>query len=127
MARSSNVRSRPVIVDEIGLAWQAEADRAWAEIRATSSSTSEASARWLTEGTPLPRATWRPPEGVVVARQIFGRFLYDREANVLHDVLGADDSCALDMIAAATFIHFGYELAAAIPDDAIYHDCVRRA
>lgn len=59
-----------------------------------------------------------------VRRELLGRYLHDRDANVVHDCYAATETCAIDDIVNGTFIHFGGELAAALPDDTTACACM---
>ena len=73
---------------------------------------------------PLPVETWQPPRQARVSRPIMGRFLHDRDTDVVHDVTQATDDCQLDDIRNGTFVHFARELPDAVPDTAQPHSCM---
>jgi hypothetical protein len=57
----------------------------------------------------------------VTRPDVFGRFLVDRDRNVLHDVGAASPACAINEIANGTYIHFAHELEAHVGLDVV--DC----
>jgi hypothetical protein len=101
-------RGRAAIHDAVGEAWHAEARARW-----------DSAGGDITRYEPVPLPVWSAPAHVT--RELFGRFLLDRDAGVVHDVAAATEACRIDRIANATFVHFKSELAAAVPADA--RDC----
>ena len=101
-------RGRAAIGDPDGEAWHAEARARW--------DAAEGDIERY-DAPPLPSWSASPH----VTRELFGRFLLDRDASVLHDVTAATEGCRLDAIANGTFVHFASELAAAITADTL--DC----
>lgn len=108
-------RGRAAVGDPDGEAWHAEAK-----------------ARWNTAGGEISRYSapalpaWSGSPHIT--REIYGRFLHDRDTNVIHDVSRATEICGIDAIANGTFIHFASELAAAVPADARdCTDCIGKA
>jgi hypothetical protein len=97
--------------DPAGKAWHAESAARWAAAEGDI-------ARY--EAPALP--AWSAPAHV--HRELFGRYLLDRDANVVHDTAHALPACGVDGIANSTFIHFASELAAALPADAIDCTCM---
>lgn len=78
-------------------AWFAAAEAAWAE---------------ADQYEPPPLPAWPVPAHVT--REVFGRFLLDRDALVVHDAQAALVACDLDAIRNATWFHFWRE----VPDQA---------
>lgn len=89
--------TRPAIADEAGAAWQAAADAAWIEAGGDIA---------LYVAPPFP--AWERPEHVT--RDLYGRFLLDRERGILHDVASSTPECGIDAIGQGTFVHFAHEL-----------------
>jgi hypothetical protein len=90
--------------DPDGKAWHAEARGRW---------------RWAEELVPeapfevydaptLP--AWSAPAHV--RRELFGRYVVDRDSGFVHDVQHALEECGVDAIRNATFVHFESELPA---------------
>lgn len=115
-------------------AWRVAHDHNLAEIErfqadvAEARRTSRAGARVtvklpkLHEAPPLPDfGAHRPGHA---RRELLGRYLHDRDANVVHDCYRAVETCVIDEIRNGTFIHFGGELDGALPDDATACDCM---
>lgn len=71
----------------------------------------------LVEAPPLPDFGARRPAHV--KRELLGRYLFDRDTGTVHDCYAAVGACAIDEIANGTFVHFGGELDAALPADAV--------
>lgn len=92
-------RRRP---DPEGEAWQAEAGRRWEAAR-------HDPAEYVAPALPAFAGAAH------VSREVLGRYLHDRDRNVVHDVLHAFESCAVDVIRNATFVHFAHELEASLP------------
>jgi hypothetical protein len=80
---------------------------------------SEARGRWKRAKELAPEATfevydapalpaWSAPAHV--KRELFGRYLVDRDSGVVHDVQHALEDCGVDAIVNATFYHFESEL-----------------
>lgn len=106
--------------DPDGEAWQAEAARRWDQAVDDGDTTGDAAIALFT---PPPLPAWTSPAHVT--RDLLGRYLLDRHANVLHDTAHALESCELDAIANATFVHFASELADALPADVADCACMR--
>ena len=104
--------------DPEGEAWQANAAQRWrqAEHRARNAGGDFAPSEFF-DPPPLPVFVG----AAHVTRQLLGRYLHDRDTNVVHDVTHARESCAIDAIANGTFVHFAAEIAGAVPADAV--DC----
>ena len=107
--------------DPDGAAWQAEASGRWqrATNRGRRTGGDFAAAEFY-EAPPLP-AFAAPAH---VTRELLGRYLHDRDANVVHDTAHALEACGLDGIANATFVHFAHELDAALPADVVDCTCM---
>lgn len=103
--------------DPDGEAWQAEARGRWqrASNRARRVGRDSAPIEFF-EAPPLPAWT-APPH---VTRELLGRYLLDRDTNVVHDVAHALPACEVDAIRNGTFYHFETEL----PGDAIDCTCM---
>jgi hypothetical protein len=97
--------------DPAGVAWHAEAAARW-----------EASGGEIDRYDAPPLPAWSAPAHV--RRELFGRYLLDRDANVVHDTAHALPACGVDAIRNGTFVHFASELAAALPADAIDCTCM---
>ena len=99
--------------DPDGEAWQAEARGRWqrASNRARRAG-GDFTVMDFYADPPLP--TWAAPPHV--KRELLGRYLLDRDTNVVHDVAHALPACAVDAIANGTFIHFASELPADATD-----------
>jgi hypothetical protein len=54
----------------------------------------------------------------IIGRQVLGRFIHDRDHNVLHDCQAAQPACAIDDVTNGTFVHFVNELVVEVPGDA---------
>jgi hypothetical protein len=55
-----------------------------------------------------------------VKRELFGRYLEDRDTDTVHDCYMAMKECNVDAIVNATFYHFGPE----VPENLTLHECV---
>jgi hypothetical protein len=108
------------ILDPEGAAWQAEADRRWRAAERRAAKTGVAPTAFY-DPPPLPHWT-APPH---VQRPLFGRFLLDRDTNVLHDATRATEACDLDAVRNATFIHFAHEIDHAAPGAVRCEHCLR--
>lgn len=118
------------IKDEAGVEWQARSDAAWAAaLKAADGDATKASAMYSrrrrdatddpeTAGPALP--PFDDEKADSVSRRVFGRYVEDRDAGMVHDVQRAEAGCKIDRIANATFYHFGHE----VPDSLDRHDCV---
>jgi hypothetical protein len=95
--------------DPDGEAWFAEAGTRWTKaVAERPDSPFEAF-----EAPSLP--TWHAT--ATVTRELFGRYVVNRDTGIVHDVQNAADECGIDGITSATFFHFATEL----PDDVIDH------
>ena len=118
------------IKDEVGEAWQEPADKAWRAALdkhdgdATAAEAEYSRRRRDATDDPETAAPALPPfneeKHPSVQREVFGRYVEDRAAGVVHDVYNALASCRVDRITNGTFYHFGHE----VPDDLERHDCV---
>lgn len=54
---------------------------------------------------------------VHVTREIFGRFLQDRDTGIVHDCYNAQPDCRLDEIRNGTFFHFWSEVLEVVGED----------
>lgn len=95
--------------DPHGEAWHAEARGRW---RRAQEIAPEAPLEAY-DAPALP--AWSGPAHV--RRELFGRYVVDRDTSIVHDVPHALEECAVDAIRSATFYHFEAEL----PGDVI--DC----
>jgi hypothetical protein len=102
-------RGRAAIHDPEGEAWHAEARSRWEAAEGDIE-------RY--DAPPLPAFT----APLHVTRELLGRFLYDRDANVLHDVSRGTEACRIDRIRNGTFVHFLRELPDAMPKGVL--DCI---
>ena len=92
----------------------------------------KAQAEWARANNPRARKPYSPPElptssaPEVVTRALYGRFLRDRDAGVVHDVANATRDCDVDRIANGTFFHFWSEVLAdsSVADDRPCRDCL---
>jgi hypothetical protein len=95
------------VQDPDGEAWHAEASSRWA-----------AAARQAGSEGPEALEVYDPPafpdftaqKASTVGREVFGRFVQDRETGMVHDVTVATEACGVDGIANATFFHFWTEV-----------------
>ncbi len=94
--------------DPAGEAWHADAAGRW-----------EAAGGEIDRYSAPPLPAWSAPAHV--RRELFGRYLLDRDTGVVHDVAHALPSCGVDVIRNGTFIHFASELPAAVPGA---RDCI---
>ncbi len=100
--------------DPEGDAWLAEAARRWnAATNRARRAGGDFAANEFYEAPPLP--AWTAPAHVT--RQLLGRYLHDRDTNVVHDTAHALEGCAIDGIRNGTFVHFASELERALPPD----------
>lgn len=104
-------RGRAAIHDPAGEAWHAEAAGRWAAAEGDIE-------RY--HAPPLP--AWSAPAHVT--RELLGRFVHDRDANLLHDLSAATEGCAIDGIRNATFTHFASELGEGAPDERDCPHCI---
>ena len=87
----------------------------------------EARARWTAAGESIERFTapalpsWSAPAHVT--RELLGRYLHDRDRNVVHDTQHALEACQLDGIRNGTFVHFASELDT-LPADVADCECM---
>ncbi len=104
--------------DPEGDAWLAEAGRRWgaATNRARRAGGDFTPAEFFTAPA-FP--TWSAPAHVT--RELLGRYLHDRDTNIVHDTAHALEACGIDGIHNATFVHFRSELERALPADVV--DC----
>lgn len=98
--------------DPAGAEWRGQASAAWAQAVKDAADAGSAEPIEFYSAPPLP--AWSKPR--FVQRELFGRYLHDRDANVVHDVEHASKECRVDAIANATFIHFLHELEQHVPD-----------
>lgn len=98
--------------DPKGVEWQGKASAAWAAAVEKAEKADSAEAILFYEAPPLPG--WSKPK--FVQRELLGRYLHDRDANVVHDAENATPECRLDAVDNATFIHFLHELEHNVPD-----------
>lgn len=101
-------RGRAAIHDPAGEAWQAEARARWAKAEAANPDEP------ITAYTAPPLPKWSAPAHV--KRELYGRYLVDRDTGVVHDVQHALESCQLDGIRHGTFYHFEPELPVELVD-----------
>jgi len=101
-------RPRRLHADPDGEAWHASARGRWAEAVAVNP---EAPFEAY-DAPPLP--AWSA--AAHVRRELFGRYLVDRDTGVVHDVQHALEGCAVDAIRNATFFHFETELPGDVVD-----------
>ena len=104
--------------DRAGLEWQEAAERAWADALEAAGGDAEAA---LGKWAPPPFPEWDKPE--LVRREVLGAYLVDPTAGVVHRVAGARESCRLDSLNPAVFVHFWHEVLEHYPD-AKPHGCV---
>jgi hypothetical protein len=90
--------------DPAGQAWHAEARGRWKRAEELAPE-----APFEVYDAPALPAWSAPPH---VGRDLFGRYLLDRDSGVVHDVQHALESCAIDAIRNGTFYHFESELPA---------------
>jgi hypothetical protein len=93
---------KPRKPDPDGEEWFAEAGKRWTKARSDRPDLPIEAY----EAPPLPK--WSAATGVT--RELFGRYLEDRETGLVHDVQHAVEECAIDSILNATFYHFESEL-----------------
>ena len=108
--------------DPEGEAWQAEAARRWDRAEQEATFTGDVPVRYY-DPVPLPVFVGASH----VTRQLFGRYLHDRDRNVVHDVTFARESCGIDAIRNGTFIHFASELDAELPPGVLDCSCMEDA
>ena len=106
--------------DPAGEAWQREASGRWqkAHNRARNAGGDFAPVEFY-EAPPLP--VWTAPPHVT--RELLGRYLHDRDTGVVHDTAHALESCGIDSVRNATFVHFAHELGA-LPADVVDCTCM---
>lgn len=112
MPTKTKPKGRAAIHDPAGEAWHADARARRSKAEATDPETP------IAAYTAPPLPAWSAPAHV--KRELLGRFLLDRDQGVLHDVSHALESCGIDTIHNATFVHFASELGT-LPADA--RDC----
>jgi hypothetical protein len=95
--------------DPAGQAWHRDAGHRWA--RAAELVPDDP----LSVYDPVPLPAWTA--AAHVHRELFGRYVADRDTGVVHDVQHALEECGVDAIRNATFYHFESEL----PDELV--DC----
>jgi len=111
-------------VDEVGVAWQELADRAWQRAIAAAEDAEDAYGRYLAPAMPDFEAA---VSEAVRRRPILGAFLVDQAAPgrpVVHELANARESCGIDGIRSALFVHFWHEVAAAAPGAVACGRCV---
>ena len=101
------------IQDPDGEAWHREAQKRWAEAERADPETPLLAYR----APALP--AWREKAPAHVTRELFGRFLQDRDSRTVHDVYRATPECGIDAIRNGTFFHFWSEVVAdnSVADD----------
>jgi len=97
--------------DPIGEAWHADAASRWADAVAGAANAGDEP---INHYDPQPLPTFTGPDHVT--RPLLGRYLHDRDTNVVHDTAHALASCGIDAIRNATFVHFASELETLPPD-----------
>jgi len=116
--RGSEAGSRTRRPDPDGPAWHEAARASWEAAVATAASAEE-----LAEHVAPALPEWTAP--AFVKRELFGRYLVDRDTGLVHDVRFALESCELDGIVNATFYHFELELEhTADVGGVIDHECM---
>lgn len=101
---------KPRKPDPDGSTWHREATERWSK---AVSRNPEAPIEEY-DAPPLP--AWSAP--AIVARELFGRYLLDRDTGLVHDVQNAVEECWIDSIFNATFYHFESELPESANDHA---------
>lgn len=99
--RPARPQRRP---DPAGQAWHAEARGRWR--RAEELAPEDPVSAFTAPALPA----WSGPAHV--RRELFGRYVVDRETGTVHDVQHALEECGVDAIRNATFYHFESELPA---------------
>lgn len=94
------------VTDEVGEEWHAENRRRWAEAVDGAQSPEEALGRF----DPVPLPDWSASAPAHVTRELFGRFLQDRDTGIVHDIYAATPDCLVDSIRNGTFFHFWSEV-----------------
>ncbi len=92
--------------DADGLAWHHEARQRWAEAELADPETP----LLAYQAPELP--AWSGNAPAHVTRELLGRFLQDRDRQVVHDVYHATPECGIDAIRNGTFFHFWSEVVA---------------
>ena len=95
--------------DPAGQAWHREAGHRWAR------AVELVPADPLSVYDPIPLPAWSAPGHV--KRELFGRYLVERDTGIVHDVEHAAEACEIDGIRDGTFYPFETEL----PDELV--DC----
>ncbi len=69
---------------------------------------------------------WSTQAPAHVTREVFGRFLQDRDTRTVHDVYRATPECAVDAVRNGTFFHFWSEVVAetSVADDLPCPHCI---
>lgn len=110
--------------DELGAAWQERADRAWQRAIAAAEDAEDALGRYVAPTMPDFEAN---VSEAVRRRPILGAFIVDQAAEgrpVVHELANARESCGIDGIRSALFVHFWREVAAAAPAAVACARCV---
>ncbi len=106
--------------DPDGEAWHGEARRRW-----QAAGVADPETPFIAYQAPTLPA-WSAKAPAHVTRELLGRFLQDRDTQVVHDVYQATPECAVDGIRNGTFFHFWSEVLAdiSIADDRPCPDCM---
>lgn len=97
--------------DPAGDAWQREATRRWDAVEHDAD-------RYIAPALPAFVGAAH------VSRELLGRYLHDRDRNVVHDAMHALEACDVDGIRNGTFVHFAHELEGTLPADAVDCSCM---
>jgi hypothetical protein len=89
-----------------GEAWNDAARKRWAEAEVA-----DPGAPFAAYAAPA-FPVWSAKAPAHVTRELFGRFLQDRDSRTVHDVYRATPECGVDTIRNGTFFHFWSEVVA---------------
>lgn len=110
--------------DESGETWHREARSVWDQAIADANGDGELALERV-EMPALPDFAADAPAHV--RREIFGAYVVDRDAPgrpVVHSIADALESCGIDGIRSATFVHFWSEVVSTQPDAVAHSACI---
>lgn len=117
-----NIKDKAVD-DPAGIEWHAKARSRWdGFMDAAEGDGRRAEAAWAAHPEPLP--DFVALRGPSVTRDVFGRFVLDRDTGIVHDITTATAECNVDGIDRATFYHFWSEVVDDIGDDIPCSSCI---
>jgi len=111
------------VTDPAGIEWAARASSRWTGYVDAAEGDMRAAVRaWAEHPEPLP--DFAALRSAHVTRDVFGRFVLDRDTGTLHDIANATAACNIDSVHNGTYFHFWHEAQEHAGDDNPCAECM---